>query len=217
MKIFTFTAIAALLGACSTATTTPPTVASIGTARATSITSTGYRVTQDGVDHVLSGPGFTYSTFTNDVSFKTWSSSPTATISGSGMGTLLTNFVVAAGLDGSTYFAGISGTRNGAYPSSGTGAFLGRYAFVVNGVDYNGPIDLTADFGAGTIVDSSAGIDVNATISGHDVTGSVLIAGETSTLDGGFYHAPSTLAHPKGYEFAGVALGTNMAGVIVAK
>ena len=93
----------------------------------------------------------------------------------------------------------------------------GLYAFVVNGADASGSLALTADFGNGTITDTTAGITVNGNIWGAGVTGTVDIGGETSALKAGFYTKPLSATYPHSYVLDGVALGANMAGVIRAK
>ncbi len=205
MKRITFTAISVLLGACSNTPT-----ASIGTA-AYDPGTFDYTVSQNGVDHTLSASVTRGAKIYNGVSFWIWASGGAAP-SGSATGFVApVDYYLAAGLDGSTYFAGISGPTNFTPPVSGTAALTGAYAFVVNGVDLNGPLTLAANFGSGVVFDTSTGIAVNATISGSSIAGTVDIAGETGTLEGGFF---TNAGSPNGYDLVGVALGANMAGFI---
>ena len=211
MKPVAFTAIAALLGACSTATTTAPTVDTIGTALYSVSGSATITVAQNGSNHALSvTPGFTHTAY-NGLSVTTW---PSTTFTTSGSGIVGSDHVFAAGLDNGTYFAGISGNPTAGVPSGGTASLTGLYAFVVNGADASGPLALTADFGNGTLTDTTAGITVNGRIWGSGVTGTVDIGGETSALKAGFYTTPVSATYPHGYVLDGVALGSNMAGVI---
>ncbi len=209
MKPIAFTAIAALLGACSTTTPTAPTVASIGTAQFSTGASSSYTVTQNGVNHVLPTASSTGLLSHGGVTLRTYTTGATQGTAASFGGTGIHTF--AAGLDSGTYFAGISGTPDYAVPSSSTTSLTGIYSFIVNGASKVGSLNLTADFGAGTIDDTSPGITVMGTISGSNVTGSVYIGGETAALKGGFYTNGTT---PSGYLLDGVALGSNMAGVI---
>ena len=216
MKPIAFTAIAALLGACSTATTTPPapTVASIGTALYSGVGGGNLTVTQNGTHHVLpTAPGLTHITH-NGITIANWASGGTSP-SGSGVSSI--DHTYAAGLDNGTYFAGISRAPSATLPSTGVAALSGLYAFVVNGVDKSGPLVLTADFSSGTVTDSTTGITVNGIIWGAGLTGTVDIGGETSALKGGFYHRIVNATYPHGYVLDGVALGSNMAGVIAVK
>ncbi len=227
MKPIAFTAIAALLGACSTTTptTTAPTVASIGTAKYGIVGGTfggggflirGYTVTQNGVDHSLPLTASATTRIThNGIHVTNWASGSGAVSGSAGPSSSVHTY--AAGLDNGTYFAGISGFPNATIPTTGTASLTGLYAFVVNGVDQNGPLALTADFGSGTITDTSPGITVNGNFFGAGVTGTVDIGGETSALKAGFFTKPVNVTYPNGYELEGVALGNNMAGVIVAK
>ena len=211
MKPIAFTAIAALLGACSTTTptSTAPTVASIGTAQFSTGASSNYTVTQNGVNHVIPTASSTGFAQHGGVTLRIYGTGSIQGIAASSSGTGI--HTLAAGLDSGTYFAGISGTPDYAVPSSSTATYTGLYELVVNGTIKFGSLDLTADFGAGTIDDTTPGITVMGTISGSDVTGSVYYGGETGALKGGFYTNSVT---PTGQLLDGVVLGSNMAGVI---
>ena len=167
-----------------------------------------YTVTQNGNTYLLSTSAPYALVNANGVFLVHWNSGGAA-ISGYSARTSVVEGV-AAGLDGSTYFAGASGTLSTTVPTTGTANYLGMYGFVVNGVDLDGPLSLTADFGAGTLFDTSAGIAVNGTISGADIGGDVIIGGETGTLVGGFYVDGLTNL------VAGAVVGPNMAGIFKA-
>ena len=220
MKAFialsTFTA---LLGACSSAPSqpTPGSAAWISP-------DVDYSVTQDGVTHVLpnSAPRQTQTStnFASDfTSLRVWASDRAGTtgfanLSGfaAAVGEQSTGAgAIAAGLDNGTYFAGASGPLSSTVPVTGTANYTGVYGFVVNGIDQLGDIALTADFDAGTLVDTSAGIDVNGTISGATIGGTVTVNGETGTLKGGIYNGFATTS------VGGAAVGPNMAGIFIAR
>ena len=206
MKPITFTTISAfavLLGACASTQT-----ATVGTA-AFDLSSGNYTVTQDGTNYTLSSGSPKVDDSEGSMRFWNWSASGTLT-SGFSFSSN-PDYAVAAGLDNGTYFAGVSGIVSSAIPAGGVSSLTGGYAFVVNGVDHTGPLAITADFGAGTIVDTSAGIDLSGTISGGNISGTVTVAGETGTLAGGLYNFTT------GYRLVGAGVGANMAGILSAQ
>ncbi len=207
MKIFMYLSAASLLGACASATSPPATPSGPppGTATYNTTGATDYTVIHGGVTHALlaSDPR---SIVNDGVTVWNWTGAGGG-VKGYGRSTNI-GTAVAAGYDGSTYFAGISGPLSSRIASSGTASYTGGYGFVVNGVDSHGPLALTADFAAGTLTDTTAGIDVNGSITGGSrINGTVTIGGEIGTLTGGFY------AH---VTVAGAVVGANMAGIIVA-
>lgn len=203
MKLVPLVAFTALLGAC--ASTSTPTVGTV----VYDPTPDTYTVTQGGTLYTLSPAGPRSLGTEGSMTFWNWGSSGTLT---SGFAfSAGSDYTVAAGLDNDTYFAGVSGTLSGAVPVGSTANLTGGYAFVVNGVDQTGTLAITADFGAGTIVDTSAGIDLNGTISGGNISGTVIVGGETGNLDGGFY------IRGAGYRLVGAAVGENMAGILSAQ
>ena len=203
MKAFSLLATTALLSAC--ASTPAPTV---GTA-AVSGSPLDYTVTQGGTAHTLSASAPRAVESQGSMTYYNWSPSGTLT---SGFAFSNTpNYIVAAGLDNGTYFAGVSGTVSTTLPVGGNASLTGGYAFVVNGADRTGTLTIMADFGAGTIADTSAGIDVNGTISSGNISGTVIVGGETGSLDGGLY------LNGAGYRLVGAAVGTNMAGILSAQ
>jgi hypothetical protein len=203
MKIISLLATTALLGACASTASI-----SVGTA-ARNTTTNDYSVTQDGTTYTLSASAPRVVEVQGSMHFYNWSPSGTITSGFAFSSTPPTNYAVAAGLNNGTYFAGVSGTLSGVVPAAGTANLTGGYAFVVNGTDHTGLLAITADFGAGTIVDTSAGIDVNGTISSGNISGSVVVGGESGNLSGGLYD--SGLG---GYLLVGAAVGTNMAGIL---
>ncbi len=199
MKAFiTLSTFSVLLGACSSASGPAPGSAAFAA-------GTGdYTVTQNGATHTLSASALRAGISHNGVSLWQWASSG-ATPSGFARSTG-DDASLAAGLDNGTYFAGISGTLSTRVAIGGSANYSGAYAFVVNGIDQHGPIALTANFDTGSIVDTTTGIEVLATITGANINGTVSLGGETGTLKGGFYGVGSDLA--------GAAIGANMAGII---
>lgn len=203
MKTFiALSAATALLGACASTAPAPTSgSASLGLAG-------DYTVTQDGATYTFLAADTPATVSAFGTILKKWSGAgggPTGYAAVPGTGT-----VIAAGLENGTYFAGASGTL--ATPQTGTARYAGLYGVVVNGSATQGNLNLTADFGAGTLLDSSPLIDVNGTISGSTITGTVTFGGETGTLAGGVYQgfaAGSTV-------IAGAAVGANMAAVISA-
>ena len=199
MKNFIYLAsLTALLGACSSAT--GPTFG----ISAYDSSSNDYTVTQDGVTHTLSATATRSLVTHNGVTLFQWASGGAAA---SGFARSPgDDAVVAGGLNNGTYFAGTSGTLSTTVPTLGSANYTGAYAFVVNGIDQHGPLALTANFDTGSIVDTSAGIEVLATITEANINGTVTIGGETGILKGGFYGVGSDLA--------GAARGNNMAGIL---
>lgn len=203
MRAFSLLATTALLGACASAPA--PTV---GTA-AFNETSFDYTVTQGGAAHTLSASAPRAIENQGSMLFYNWS--PSGTLTSGFAFSSNPDYIVAAGLDNGTYFAGVSGTVSAALPVGGTASLTGGYAFVVNGADQTGTLAITADFGAGTIADTSTGIDVNGTISSGNISGTVVIGGETGSLGGGIYQ------NGAGYRLVGAAVGANMAGILSAQ
>jgi hypothetical protein len=206
MKIVSILATTALLGACASTPAPSPTV---GTA-VFDTTTASYVVTQDGKTYTLPNSALHAFASQGSMSYYRWLPSGSFT-SGFSLLTTQGNHAVA-GLEGGTYFAGVSGTLSGVVPTGGTANLTGGYAFVVNGVDQTGPLAITANFGTGVIADTSAGIDVNGTISGGNISGTVLVGGETGNLGGGFYDIGAG-----GYRLVGAAVGANMAGILAAQ
>ncbi len=203
MKLISLGAFTALLGACTTTPSVP-----VGSAVFDTV-SRDYTVTLNGATYTLSSSAPRVSSSEGSMAYWNWSTSGTLT-SGFAFSSN-PDYAVAAGLDSGTYFAGVSGNLSGAIPVGGEAFLSGGYAFVVNGVDQTGTMSITADFGAGTIVDTSAGIDIIGTISGGNISGTVIVAGEAGDLAGGFY------IRGVEYRLVGAAVGANMAGIISAQ
>ena len=205
MKIVLIPILLASLAACSTSTapTTPVGGASsIGSASRDAFGA--YQVVQGSVTTNIPLPPATGPTI-NGVQIDRWSD-----VGGVTAATYSdVNVVAVGGTDLGTYFAGITGTTTPALPTTGTASYTGRYSLVVSGGSFTANLNLTADFAAGTITDTSPTIVVNGTITGGDVTGTVDYLGQSGTLKGGFYN------HAAG-GVVGAVLGTNIAGVIAA-
>lgn len=120
------------------------------------------------------------------------------------------NVVAGGGLASNHYFAGITGITSSNIPVSAIAYYQGGYSLVVNGISYSAPLNLTADFTAGTLTDTSSAITVDAIISGADITGTVEYLGQSGALKGGFYGN-------EGQTVVGAVLGSSTAGVIVGQ
>ena len=108
--------------------------------------------------------------------------------------------------DGSV-FAGISGTL-GTVPTTGLAIYTGRYGVNTASISQSSPLELTADFDAGTIADNTDDITVEATISGSQIEGTVTFEGDTANLSGGFYGTNEVAGAFAGDEIGGVIYGT---------
>lgn len=114
------------------------------------------------------------------------------------------NVLAIGGVQNGTEFAGVSGTP-GAVQATGTATYTGRYAVNTASSSQSGPLELNANFGAGTIADNTSAIDVAGTITGSQFAGTVTFGGDTADLSGGFYGTN---------EMAGAFAGDNIGGVI---
>ena len=196
MKTIAFTAIAALLGACSTPTSTP-------TPDSAAMNAAGeYVVVQDGATYLLQKSA---AAFGFGVSFDT------IRVGSSGNSTAygFSNADVTAvgGLAGGTYITGLSGTQTSGLARAGTLNLNGLYGVNRNGTKEYGLISLTADLGAGTLIGSTPTVNVNGTIFGATVNGTFDLNGASGNLKGGFYGpaaAPTMAATIKSASMAGI-------------
>lgn len=198
MKPIAFTAIAALLGACSTTAPAPaPNPASINGAGE-------YVVVQDGTTYTLQiVPCIVHCGFSLDQIHVGSTGASTA------YGFSNADVTVVGGLAGGTYITGLSGTQTSGLATSGTLNLSGKYGVNENGVRRPGDINLTADLAAGTLIGSTFSATVNGTINGAAISGTFTHGGSTGTLNGGFY---GPAAAPT---VAATITGTNLAGILV--
>jgi len=207
MKIVLLPALMATLAACSsstTTTTTPTTPTGSVIGSASQGAGGAYQVVQGSVTTNIPAPTGTAPTL-NGVKLDRWSNVGGITAAGY----TDVDVTAAGGVNNGTYFAGISGATSPTLPMTGTASYTGRYSLIVSGNSFSANLDLTADFAAGTLADSSPTIVVNGTITGGNVAGTVDFLGQSGTLKGGFYSGVTG-------GVVGSVLGTNIAGVIVA-
>ena len=226
MKPIALTAIAALLGACSSATSTPPLVVApvpftppvinpVSTQGSARVNGNQVTVVQYGktfpiqITGGVSGNGLAlregYVPPASPLRSSAYAKVNYITISGTRRYLL----IAAAGEYRGTYFAGLTGTKTTGMATSGTLNLTGMYGLNDNGTTASSLISLTADLAAGTLTGSTANVNVNATINGASVTGTLDHLGHSSTLTGGFY---GNAAAPT---MASTFLGNNLAGVLV--
>ena len=198
MKAIVITAIAALLGACSTTTSTP----TRGTA---TFNATGdYIVVQNSASYTLSPNGSLSGVqFLHDPS--------AASITQTAYGYNSTDVTLVGGRAGDgTYITGLTGTKGSGFGASGTVNLSGIFGLNDNGTTDVGTINLVADLTAGTLTGTSGTTTVNGTINGADIGGTLVHNGNSGTLNGGVYGSgPAPTA-------AATFSGTNLAGILVA-
>lgn len=209
MKPFFYILAMTALSACSTTTTitttvpTPPvTGGAIGTA---ANGGGGYQVTQNSTFYGLPAPNLPQTAAGIDRM-----SDNLTNLTYNAAGYADSNVVAAGGIMNGAYFAGITGTTSSNVPISGSASYSGGYSLLVNGSSFSASLDLTADFVAKTLTDSSPTIVVDGSITGANITGTVSFLGVSGELLGGFYGTT-------GQTMVGAVYGTNIAGVILGQ
>ena len=199
MKIIALTAIAALLGGCSTTPSTP------APGSASTSAAGDFVVVQDGTTYTLQ-KGVS-STASGVTLFRTHDPAASST---SAYGFSNADVTAVGGVSNGTYITGLTGTQTTGLATSGTLNMLGLYGLNYNGNAIIGGIGLAADLAAGTFTGSAQYININGTINGASITGTLVYNGShSSTLTGGFYGAAAAPT------LAATFAGTNLAGVLV--
>ncbi len=204
IQLFSGFCAALALGACSTASTTPPaSVPSVGST--TMDAGTGaYSVTVDGT--------------TTDLGIRTattvggliWDKPALVAYAFQDASVIATGGIIRAT---NTPFAGVTGTL-GAAQTTGSATYTGRIGLVgvnpANGllVDQNLILDLGVNFAAGTMAQNSGGVTIDGNISGSAFTGTVGWSGLTAPMSGGFYGTNTAAGAFSSAELAGAFLGT---------
>ncbi len=199
MKAIALTAIAALLGACSSTAPTPK-------QNPVSLTLAGdYTVTQNGQTYTLNN--FTTPTI-NGVRLNRLRTGSTGFETAYGFSN--PDVTVIGGMANGTYISGLTGTQTSGLGTARTLNLTGIYGVNSSGNTEFGAISLTANLVASKLTGSSVSVNVDANITGASISGTMSYNGTAGTLRGGFYGnttAPTVAA---------TVTGTNLAGILVA-